>query len=56
MIAAMEPPLGTTGSPREIARAVRSGGGVPWRRLFGYLRPELGRFLVALVGMGRRYG
>ena len=26
-------------------------GGVPWRRLFGYLRPELPRFGIALVGL-----
>ena len=37
--------------PREVAARVRGLGGVPWRRLFGYLRPELPRFLVALVGL-----
>jgi ATP-binding cassette, subfamily B, bacterial MsbA len=35
----------------EPARVVRSISGVPWRRLFGYLRPELRLFSVALVGL-----
>ena len=30
---------------------VRTVTGVPWRRLFGYLRPEAGRFTLALVGL-----
>ena len=30
---------------------VRTITGVPWRRLFGYLRPELGLFSVALIGL-----
>ena len=51
MIGAMEPPSGTPASPRELARRVRSGGGVPWRRLLAYLRPEIAPFSVALGGL-----
>ncbi len=35
----------------EVARRVRVIGGIPWRRLFGYLRPDLGRFMVAVLGL-----
>jgi len=39
-------------SPRDVADRVRAvRGGVPWRRLFGYLRPHLGPFSVAIVGL-----
>ena len=34
-----------------VARGIRDLGGVPWRRLFGYLRPELKPFSIALVGL-----
>ncbi len=34
-----------------VVREVRGFGGVPWRRLFHYLRPNLGRFGLALVGL-----
>ena len=34
-----------------VVREVRGFGGVPWRRLFHYLRPNLGRFGVALIGL-----
>jgi len=37
--------------PTGVGDRVRAVTGVPWRRLFGYLRPELPRFLVALVGL-----
>ena len=35
----------------EVVREVRGFGGVPWARLFGYLRPHLRLFGVALVGL-----
>ncbi len=35
----------------EVVRQVRGLGGVPWRRLFGYLRPHWRPFSVALVGL-----
>ena len=35
----------------EVVRQVRGIGGVPWWRLFGYLRPHLAPFSVALVGL-----
>lgn len=35
----------------DLARRARSLGGIPWRRLFGYLRPHLRPFSVALGGM-----
>ncbi len=35
----------------EVVRQVRGLGGVPWRRLFGYLRPQWRPFSVALVGL-----
>ncbi len=34
-----------------VVREVRSFGGVPWRRLFRYLRPHLRPFSIALVGL-----
>ena len=34
-----------------VVRQVRTLGGVPWSRLFGYLRPNLRRFGLALVGL-----
>jgi subfamily B ATP-binding cassette protein MsbA len=45
----MDSPLTT--NPGEVARNVRGMGGIPWRRLLGYLRPHLGLFSVALVGL-----
>ncbi len=35
----------------EMVREVRGFGGIPWSRLFGYLRPHLGLFSVAIVGL-----
>jgi subfamily B ATP-binding cassette protein MsbA len=35
----------------EVVRQVRSFGGVPWSRLFRYLRPHLGLFSIAIVGL-----
>jgi subfamily B ATP-binding cassette protein MsbA len=35
----------------EVVREVRGFGGVPWSRLFRYLRPHLRPFAVALVGL-----
>ena len=35
----------------EVVRQVRSFGGVPWLRLFRYLRPHLGLFSIAIVGL-----
>lgn len=34
-----------------VVREVRGLGGVPWRRLFGYLRPHWRLFSVGLVGL-----
>jgi len=34
-----------------VIREVRGFGGVPWTRLFGYLRPHLRPFALALVGL-----
>jgi subfamily B ATP-binding cassette protein MsbA len=34
-----------------VVREVRGFGGVPWARLFRYLRPNVGRFSIALVGL-----
>jgi subfamily B ATP-binding cassette protein MsbA len=34
-----------------VVREVRGLGGVPWRRLFGYLRPHWKLFSVGLVGL-----
>ena len=50
MIGAMGPPAAPT-SQGEVARRVRLMGGVPWRRLLGYLRPHLVPFGIALVGL-----
>jgi ABC-type multidrug transport system fused ATPase/permease subunit len=35
----------------EVVREVRGLGGVPWRRLFGYLRPHWRPFAIALAGL-----
>ena len=35
----------------EVVREVRGFGGVPWRRLFGYLRPQAGLFAIAIVAL-----
>jgi subfamily B ATP-binding cassette protein MsbA len=35
----------------EVVREVRGFGGVPWGRLFRYLRPQLGPFSIAIVGL-----
>jgi len=37
--------------PGDVVREVRGLSGVPWRRLARYLRPHLGRFALALVGL-----
>ncbi len=34
-----------------MVREVRDIGGVPWRRLFRYLRPNAWRFAIAMVGL-----
>ena len=34
-----------------VVREVRGFGGVPWGRLFGYLRPQWRPFAIALVGL-----
>jgi subfamily B ATP-binding cassette protein MsbA len=34
-----------------VVREVRGFGGVPWARLFGYLRPQWRPFAIALVGL-----
>ncbi|MEO6208122.1 MAG: ABC transporter transmembrane domain-containing protein, partial [Candidatus Limnocylindrales bacterium] len=34
-----------------VVREVRGFGGVPWRRLLGYLRPHWRPFAIALVGL-----
>jgi ATP-binding cassette, subfamily B, bacterial MsbA len=47
MEAAATPPT----PPRGVAGRVRGLGGVPWRRLLGYLRPHLAPFGLALVGL-----
>ena len=51
MIGAMEPDPAAPPTPTEVARRVRVVSGVPWRRLFGYLRPHAGPFSLALVGL-----
>jgi ATP-binding cassette, subfamily B, bacterial MsbA len=39
-------------TPGEVVRRVRTvSSGVPWRRLFGYLRPHWLQFSIALVGL-----
>jgi subfamily B ATP-binding cassette protein MsbA len=49
----MDPLAPVTAPPtaEEIARRVRVLGGVPWRRLLGYLRPHLLPFSVAIGGL-----
>ena len=44
MIGAMDPIPPHPPMPAEVARRVRVVSGVPWRRLFGYLRPHAGPF------------
>ncbi len=52
MIGRMEPtPTTTAALPGEVARRVRVVSGVPWRRLFGYLRPHMVPFSVAIGGL-----
>ena len=51
MIGGMEPDLDAPPTPAEVARRVRTVRGVPWRRLFGYLRPHLVPFAIALAGL-----
>ncbi len=40
-----------TPSATAMARGVRVIGGVPWRRLFHYLRPDLAPFSLAVLGL-----
>src|SRR4051812_32253874 len=53
MIARMEPqPSLIPTGPRDVADRVRAvRGGVPWRRLFGYLRPHMRPFSFAIFGL-----
>ncbi len=44
-------PEGVPTDAAEVARRVRGITGVPWRRLFRYLRPHLAPFGVAIVGL-----
>ena len=44
-------PVTVPPTPGEVARRVRGLGGVPWRRLLGYLRPHLLPFSVAIGGL-----
>jgi subfamily B ATP-binding cassette protein MsbA len=44
-------PLATPLGRDEVARQVRLMGGVPWRRLLGYLRPHRAPFLLAICGL-----
>ena len=37
--------------PGDVVREVRGLSGVPWRRLARYVRPHVGRFALALVGL-----
>jgi ATP-binding cassette, subfamily B, bacterial MsbA len=53
MIGTMDPtPVPSPSAPPagRIGRVLAMSG-VPWRRLFSYLRPELGLFSIALVGL-----
>ena len=53
----MEPPsvvpaTGAPTTPGEVVRRVRTvQSGVPWRRLFGYLRPHAFPFTLAILGL-----
>ncbi len=47
----MPDPSAAPTTPGGVARRVRLVGGVPWRRLFGYLRPHWAPFAVALGGL-----
>ena len=52
--AAEDPPVrpeAALSEARGVARGVRGVGGVPWRRLLGYLRPQWRPFSIALVGL-----
>ncbi len=51
MIGRMDQPSSIPTGARDVAERVRAVGGVPWRRLFGYLRPHLGPFSIAIVGL-----
>jgi subfamily B ATP-binding cassette protein MsbA len=44
-------PEGVPTDAAEVARRVRGITGVPWRRLFRYLRPHLAPFAVAIAGL-----
>ncbi len=35
----------------EVTRRVKVIGGIPWRRLYGYLRPDLAPFSIAVLGL-----
>ena len=45
------PTPGAPNTPGEYVRRVRTVSGVPWRRLFSYLRPHAGPFAIGLVGL-----
>jgi subfamily B ATP-binding cassette protein MsbA len=49
------PNPGAPTTPSEVVRRVRTVGsarsGVPWRRLFGYLRPHWAPFAIAILGL-----
>ncbi len=47
MSSTLPPPPDAT----EVARRVRVIGGIPWRRLLGYLRPDLAPFGLAVAGL-----
>ncbi len=52
MIARMDPSTTPAAQPPgEVVRRIRVVSGVPWRRLFGYLRPHLFPFSVAIGGL-----
>jgi subfamily B ATP-binding cassette protein MsbA len=44
-------PLEVASSPVEVVRRVRGLAGVPWRRLFAYLRPHRAPFALAIAGL-----
>ena len=47
----LPPDVVPPGAAAEVARRVRGITGVPWRRLFRYLRPHLGPFAIAIAGL-----
>ena len=51
MIGDMEQPSPIPTGPFDVADRVRAVGGVPWRRLFGYLRPQAWPFSIAIIGL-----